>query len=411
MRIAHCTYSPALMGIVFFILFLHALALLAYWIIADVHIVRSLRGLPTARAGLGLGATDDQVCVVVPAHNEERVIAGLVASLRAQDHPRVRFVLALDRCTDRTREIAEREIAGDPRFEIIEIRACPEDWAGKVHAVWRGVGSSEAARSADLLLFTDADTEFHPGLVRASAALLRSRGLDMLSLWSDLASEHWFEGLVQPACGMELMYQYPLHNANRAQRRRAFANGQFILFTREGYEAIGGHESVNQAVLEDMALARRMVDAGRPTGVFLADGMLRVRMYATWSAFQVGWRRIFIDCAKFKVSRLRKHAWRVRVTMILLPLGSIAAGASALSGAVEADWLRVAMLSASIPALALWLGNLLLIYRLGGFPLRWVPLQPIGAWLVSRILLRAADDLERGEPVRWGGKSYSLKAR
>lgn len=399
------------MGIVFFILFLHALALLTYWIIALARIWRSLRGLPTARAGLGMEGTDDRVCVIVPAHNEERVIAGLVASLRAQDHARARFVLALDRCTDRTRQIAEREIAGDARFEIIEIRACPEDWAGKVHAVWTGVRESAAAREADVLLFTDADTEFHPGLVRASSALLRSRGLDMLSLWSDLASEHWFEGLVQPACGMELMYQYPLHNANRARGRRAFANGQFMLFTREGYEAIGGHESVNQAVLEDMALARRMADAGRRTGVFLAEGMLRVRMYASWSAFKVGWRRIFIDCAKFKVSRLRKHAWRVRVTMILLPLASIAACAGALTGAIEEDWLRALTLWASIPALALWMGTLVLIYRLGGFPLRWVLLQPIGAWLASRILMRAADDLERGEPVRWGGKCYHLRAR
>ncbi len=399
------------MGILILILGLLSLGLIAYWVIADVRIYRSLKGLPTARDGMGMDLPEASVCVIVPAHNEERVIEALIASLRAQDHPDMRVVLCLDRCTDATPELARKAVGDDERFEIIEIDACPSDWAGKVHAVWTGVTRSRGARDADLLLFTDADTEFHASLVRASCALLRTRGLGMLSLWSDLSCEHWFEKLVQPACGTELMYQYPLLNANRRERRRAFANGQFILFERTAYEAIGGHASVNEAVLEDMALARRVAEAKIPAGVFLADGMLRVRMYASWEAFRTGWKRIYIDCAKFKVARLRKHAWRMRMTSVVMPLAAMLLLGLALGGGIEPiPWRRAAVIVAGA-AITLWLANLIFIYRRGGFPARWAPLHPIGAWLCSRILLDAARDLARHEPVQWGGRAYRLMPR
>ena len=107
--------------------------------------------------------------MVVPAHNESRVIAGLVRSLRAETYPQLRFVLALDRCTDDTAALARAAIGGDDRFEIIEIDACPNDWVGKVHAVHVGFTRSRAAADAEYLLFADADTLFSPGCIAVGA--------------------------------------------------------------------------------------------------------------------------------------------------------------------------------------------------------------------------------------------------
>ncbi len=402
------------MGVLFVIAVITAVALMVYWIIGDVRMVTTLRSLPKAREGIALADADppsERVCVIVPAHNEEDVIAGLIESLRAQDYPHMRVVIALDRCTDRTKEIALAEIDGDERFEILVIEECPDDWAGKVHAVWVGVTRSEAARDAQVYLFTDADTIFHPSLVRATTALLRDRGLGMLSLWSNLSCSHWFEWLVQPACGIELMYQYPLMKANRLERRRAFANGQFIMFSREAYEKIGGHEAVNEAVLEDMALARLVDQARIPAGVLLADGLLTVRMYDSWRAFRVGWKRIYIDCAKFKVSRLFKHAWRIRGVSIAMPLVTLTALLLAIFVPIEPTWLRIAGGLLASLSMGVWLGNLAFIYGRGGFPLWAIPLYPIGSLLASRIMTEAGRELKRREPVRWGGKEYYLEPR
>lgn len=402
------------LGAAYLVFLTLAVLLLAYWLVADARIWRTVRRLPTVRDALGFEEAQDpveRVCVVVPAHNEERGIEQMVRSLAAQDYPSLRVVLVLDRCTDRTRELAEAAIGGDERFEIIDLEECPADWAGKVHAIWNGYTRSRGARDADLLLFTDADTVFHPSLVRASVALLKRRRLGMLTLWSTLAVHAWFERVVQPACGLELMYQYPLGPANRASNRRAFANGQFILFTREAYEAIGTHQSVNSAVLEDMALAREVAARDIPAGVFLADGMLVVRMYPSWQAFRTGWKRIYIDCAKFKPRRMRKHALRIWIVSILGPLGAVGVVFLALLAPPEEPWLRWLGLAVGAAATLLWLTTTMIIYRLGRFPLWAAPLHPFGAFQVTRILGGAARELERGDPVRWGGREYHLQPR
>ena len=59
--------------------------------------------------------------------------------------------------------------AATTRFEIVEIDACPNDWAGKVHAVYAGVTRSRGAADADFLLFADADTLFSPGCIALGA--------------------------------------------------------------------------------------------------------------------------------------------------------------------------------------------------------------------------------------------------
>lgn len=392
---------------------LGGLALMAYWLVALFRIWQNITELPTARDGIALADADpptESVCVVVPAHNEEAVIGDLIDSLRAQDHDQLRFVLVLDRCTDSTARIARERTAGDDRFEIIELDECPPQWAGKVHAVWTGATKTQSARDADLILFVDADTELDPRLIRATAALMRDRRLDLLSLWSTLAVERWFEKLVQPACGIELMYQYPLRRANRFENRRAFANGQYMFFRRDAYERIGGHEAVNEAVLEDMALARVAADHGLRVGVFLANLMLIVHMYQTWAAFLSGWKRIYIDCAKRKPSRLRRHAWRLRLVQCVLPgiaLGGIVLGVWVL----PASWITTPLVVCCTAAMGVWLLSLILIYRMGRFPIWATFLQPIGAWLTARVMLQAARDLDTRTPLVWGGREYQIEPR
>jgi hypothetical protein len=211
-----------------------AVAVILLWGLIGSRVERTMRILPTLRFGQTLAAADHptgRVCVVVPAYNEARVIGGLVASLRAETYEQVRFVLALDRCTDETAVLARAAIGGDQRFEIVEIDACPSDWAGKVHAVHAGVTRSRGAADADFLLFADADTLFSPGCIASALALMRERKLDLLSLLSTLTHDTWFEHVVQTAAALELMLHFPLTRVNGVDgRRRAFANGQFMLF-------------------------------------------------------------------------------------------------------------------------------------------------------------------------------------
>lgn len=386
-----------------------SVVLLAYYGAVALQIVRTARALPTARAGIAAADAKpptEKVCVIVPAHNEAGTIATLIGSLKAQDYDRLRVVMALDRCTDDTRGVAERAIDRDPRFEVIEIGSCPSEWTGKVHAAWAGYRHSAHAQNADALIFTDADTWFDPACVRACLALSRHRRLDMLSLFCTLTTETWFERVVQTAAGFELARQYPLLRVNMEdhKRRRPFANGQFMLFDAGAYRAIGGHEAVRDALLEDIAFARRIASSGMRGGLLLADGMVRCRMYDTWDQFRRGWKRIYTESANRETRRLGRYAMRSWIIGVGLPLAGAAGLALAL--ALGDRQTRVFASPVFAVSLAVWLIGLVSIYRGSGARAGDVLAHPVGAWLVGSIYREARRDLVRGTPTSWGGRDY-----
>ncbi len=388
-----------------------AACVLLYWAVGLGRVLSAVLKVPTARAGVSLARANPSrasACVVVPAHNEEAGIGALIGSLRAQTHQRLSVVLCLDRCTDRTRELALAAIEGDPRFSILDIGSCPADWAGKVNAAWQGARSTPAI-AADLLVFIDADTALDPECVAAAVALMETRKLDLVSLLSTLTNRRWFEWMVQPAATMELLRQYPLVRANRAVGRRAFANGQFMLFSRAAYDAIGGHEAVKHELLEDLALARAIAAAGRPAGLFLAEGLLECRMYDSWEAFRSGWKRIFTEAARCKIGRLNKAAFCNAVMGSVLPVMAAANIGVSACLLTQAGWLQdlgMAGVWLSAVAVALWLLVMALGYRIGRVPLWALPCCAVGGWLVGRILIEAARDLRRGVATMWAGRTY-----
>ena len=388
-------------------------ATLLLWGLIWIRLEHTIRVVPTLRFGQALAAADPptgRVCVVVPAYNESRVIAGLIRSLRNESYPQTRFVLALDRCTDDTAALARAEIAGDDRFEIIAVDECPSDWAGKVHAVHAGVTQSRGAADAEYLLFADADTLFAPGCIASALALMRHRKLDFLSLISTLTYDTWFERVVQIAAAFELMRLFPLLRVNGTGDARAFANGQFMLFRRDTYEAVGGHEAVKDALLEDLALARLIAAKKRRAGVFVAAGLLHCRMYADWPQFRRGWKRIFTEAAERKARRLSLWSWRIRWLGAIFPAWMLVAGPlgalivahdATRGGTVLALWFA---------ALLIWIGALARLCALARAPAWIAPLHLIGAWLTANLLGEAARDLHSRTPTQWGGREYDLRA-
>lgn len=380
-----------------------------YWGAVAVQVWRTRRRLPTARDGIALAEQDpptQRVCVIVPCHNEAGNIATLIESLKEQDYDRLRVVLALDRCTDDTLGVARSAIGDDNRFEIVEITDCPDDWAGKVHAAHTGYRRSEHARNAEVLIFTDADTQLDPACVRACIALLRQRGLDFLSLLSTLSSDTWFERIVQPVTAFELARMYPLMRVNRLdERQRAFANGQFMMFDSSVYRSIGGHESVKDAILEDIDFARRIMYQKHRGGLLMADRMLRCRMYDSWPEYMRGWKRIYTESANREVKRLRRYALRVPLLTAVLPGLSLLLVVIALLRGPDIPFLVVGLL-----ALGCWLAGLWAVYRMSHAPVRDIVWAPLGALFTGRIFFEAARDLTRGKPTSWGGRDYVRKA-
>lgn len=344
------------------------------------------------------------VSVVIPVHNEARTIAASVRGLLAQDYPRDRLeiVYVLDRCSDETPRLLAEAAEGDPRIRTIVNESCPPGWAGKCHAAARGA----AAATGRLLLFSDADVRLGPGLLRAAVATAASRRSDLLSLLGRLGDAHWFERVLQPVAALSLMRMFPLDRANRERSPRGFANGQFMLFRREAYEAIGGHAAVREDLLEDLAFARRLAAEGRRLGVAAVPAMMEVRMYASFAAMRAGWRRIFIEACGRSPRRLRRYAIRLAGATLLAP-AILAAAIASVAAASESRWFEAAALGGlALAAMAAQTLALAAAFRQMAVPLAALPWFAPGALVLARELWAAADDLAHGRPIRWGGRDY-----
>ncbi len=384
---------------------------LVFWGVLLFRMSLMLVGRPTVREGLHLPAPQGgwpRLSIVVPVHDEEGVIDACASLLRAQDYDGLEIIFVLDRCTDGTARILARHADADPRVILIENDSCPPDWAGKCNAAHQGARRA----TGDWILFTDADTRFDPNLCRASMALAGARGLVLLSLLSTLTYKHRFERVAQNAAGVTLLILYPIYRLNRARPPRPFANGQFMLFRRDWYDKIGGHAAVKDALLEDIAAARLVREHGGAGGVAFADGMLMCSMYETLAEFESGWKRIYIEACDRRPARLRKWGRRTLAYGVGLPVVQLAALATA--PVVWAQGGGAFALGLVITVLCAWAAQAAALYRtytLAQAPRRSIPLYPVGCYIVGRILLAGARDLESGRPLVWGRREYVLQPR
>ena len=100
------------------------------------------------------------VALVVSAHNEEAVIRRRIDNALALDYPEelLEIVVASDGSTDLTDGIVGEIAAGNSRVRLLQ---CPR--GGKVAAQHRSVH----ATASDVLAFTDANSDWEPGALRA----------------------------------------------------------------------------------------------------------------------------------------------------------------------------------------------------------------------------------------------------
>ena len=381
-----------------------------YWAVVTIRIALHRGHRPSIRAGLELPEPPSgwpALSIIIPAHDESRVIDRCLGSLAAQRYPDLEIVVVLDRCTDDTPERVRRHAAADDRIRAVELDQCPPEWAGKCHAAHTGY---RAARG-DRLLFMDADTEADPSLARAAVAFAAHHELALLSLLSTLTVEQPFEQGPQPVATLTLMKMFPMEQVNRRDGRRTFANGQFLLFDRVWYERLGTHEAVRDELLEDLAFARRLRRMGGRGWIATADRMLFCSMYGSVEAFRRGWKRIFIEACHRRVFKLRKWGVRTLLIGVVVPAGQVLATVLGLGLVFSRPTTAAVLLALVGLGLALQYASLRYIYRRGGTPLRRLWRFPLGCVTVAGILLDAADDLRHRRPIRWGGREYVLDPR
>jgi len=161
-------------------------------------------------------------------------------------------------------------------------------WFGKNWACHQLAGAAEG----ELLLFTDADTRHHPrALADAVASLDRDR-VDFLSVVPEQDLATWGERLVVPmlAWSQQTFYPIPLFRRLR-QPLFTTAVGQYMLFRRPAFDAIGGFAAVRASVVDDCDLVRAIVRAGLRWTLLDGTGRVTARMYGSFRQAAAGFAK------------------------------------------------------------------------------------------------------------------------
>src|ERR1700682_115180 len=220
------------------------------------------------------------VSVIVPARNEEACLGACLGSLVAQTGVAFEIIVVDDHSTDRTREIA----LSFPGVRVIDAATLPQGWTGKNNVVTSGARMA----NGEWLLFTDADTVHLPGSLARSLDEAKRHGAALLSYSPEQVVASVWEKAVMPVIFAELASKYSPSQVSDPNSAGAAANGQYILITREAYDAVGGHAAIAGNLLEDVALARAVKRSGRKILFRYGGDAVRTRMYRSFAQLREG---------------------------------------------------------------------------------------------------------------------------
>jgi hypothetical protein len=326
------------------------------------------------------------VSIIVPARNEEDCLGRCLESLVAQEGVEFELIVVDDHSTDRTREIAR----SFQRARVVDAGPLPDGWTGKSNAVACG---AKVARG-EWLLFTDADTFHKPGSLARALAEAQEHGIEFLSYSPEQEVRSFWEKAVMPVIFAELASTYRPAEVSDPRSRVAAANGQYVLVSRQTYEAVGGHAAVAGEILEDVVLARNVKESGRPIRFRFGGEQVATRMYRSGAQLLEGWSKNLVLLFRSPV-RLAL----VRLAEFLLTLG---AGAVVVGSLLRGEFKIGGLCAATGVALfTLFLRRI----RQAHFRADATALAFFGLPLFSYLLFRSAILYRLGR-VSWKGRKY-----
>ncbi|MGE5073745.1 MAG: glycosyltransferase [Anaerolineae bacterium] len=341
------------------------------------------------------------ISVCVPARNEAANIRRCVEAVLAQTYPRFELIVLDDRSTDATPRILE-ELSADPRLRVIHGVELPPGWAGKPHALVQAA----AASRGDWLCFIDADTFLTPDALAACYLKALETRADLFTIMTRQLMGTFWEKVVMPLVVTALSVGFPPRQVNNPRTRSAVANGQFIMIKRSVYAALGGHERVKGAIVEDKALAELV--KGNGYRLVLADGRLvaSTRMYTSLPQMWEGWtKNIFLGLSD-QPNLIFLGAFGGLLLVIAALFMPVWPLLGLYSYAHAGGWIALAVV---LQALVMWAVLIWVRARVAqgmGIAPWYALTMPLGAGIFAAMMLVSAWKVLSGSGVTWRGRKY-----
>jgi glycosyltransferase involved in cell wall biosynthesis len=363
-----------------------------FWVIYGLHIAYGALRLPVIK---DIAPASDAECprisILFAARDEEEKLPAALATLMEIDYPDLEVVAVDDRSKDATGRILDEFAALHPRLRVVHVAELTPGWLGKPHALQKAY---EAA-TGEWLLFTDADVRFKPDVLRRAVTFARHQNMDHLSLLCDVEMVgFWEKALIT-------FFVAVFHLATNPRLVGSHGSpfyvgiGAFQLLKRSTYEACGTHRRLAMEVIDDMKLGKVVKRSGFRSGVVIAQDSVVVRWHDGIGNVIRGVTKNFFAGFGYNLGFVAAGI----TSLLLLNLAPF------LGIIFGHDWIRIFA--------AISLAIALCFYSGVAVSMRVSPLYslafPLGAILLSYMLLRSAVVTLRQGGIIWRGTFYPLE--
>ena len=212
------------------------------------------------------------VSILFAARDEAEKLPAALKTFLELDYPRYEIVAINDRSQDDTEQILKNAAQNGPRLKVVSVQELPAGWLGKPHALQKAYEQS----TGEWLIFTDADVQFAPSLVRRAIALAKKKGCDHLTLSGRMDMFSFGERIALTFFGLAFLMGVRPWRVSDPQSSAFAGIGMFQLIRRSTYEAIGTHRRLAMEVVDDMKLGKLVKQNGFRSAVAKAHNELSV---------------------------------------------------------------------------------------------------------------------------------------
>lgn len=341
------------------------------------------------------GKNTPRLSIIIPARNEEKNLSLLLGDLKKQTLDIHEIICVDDGSTDQTNCIATALGA-----RLITAAPKPAGWLGKSWACQQG----GAAATGALLLFLDADVRLSPtGIGKLLKAHQKTGRVISVMPYHQIESKIeslslFFNCIQMGANGLGL----PVWRGKNKQINpfQIGLYGPVILISRADYQAVGGHATIKDSIVDDMAMGEKLRENEIPFALFLGDHDVSYRMYGG------GVRELIQGWTKNQAAGVAKTP-RLMLVLVFLWITAVASAPLYLVlNLVWQQWLGAVIMAACY---GIWVLELNRIARhIGSFSVISIVFYPPLLLFYLLIFLRSLVKKILGRPVIWKDREIRL---
>lgn len=337
------------------------------------------------------------VSILIPARNEDKNIGRCLRSLTRQDYNNIEILVLDDNSDDATGRIVDEWSKKDSRIKLLEGKPLLQGWKGKCYACHQ---LSRYAKG-NYFVFTDADTLHSSYSVSSAIAALIINDLDALSVFPKQIMVTIHERMIVIFINLVIMALMPIPLIRKISNPiLSIANGQFILFKRKIYDAIGGHESIKNDIVEDVAISRQVKRCGFKFAIFDGKESVYCRMYKGFREVVRGFSKFIFASMNYNVLEMTAVVSFI-IILFLIPLLLFPVGLYIVR------WPLIININLLIQISIIFIIRIVMTFRFKS-RIMDIVLHPLSMFYIMALSVNSVYQAKYGSGIYWKDRIYKI---